>query len=446
MSSFFSNTKLIANLFKPHSIVLVLIIFSYFAAYGLNVFLANTLGVDVYGQISLVMQILVFSTPFALLGTELSAMRFIPQYVENKQYNLISGFGRWSVQVFGWASMIILFVGAILLSYSMILDDLNILIFDKFHVIVYSFWLIPIFAFMVLQTSVLQALRNYYLASSFGGFALSVAIVMVASFLIAWLDNTWIGAYEKRFSMLICIGLASAIIIIAQYFAIRRNLPENIYTIKPKYNIKEWLKNSYQMMSSTIVFGALSAIDIMMIEFLSPVKTDVAYFAAIIVIVSSVVVFSAAVDMIVNPLISPAFEKKKMSHLQSILHIMNLFKMVPTTLISIAIVIWGKELLEHFGHGFSEAYPSLMVVLFGFVVGQCLTSSGPLLLYSGNQLLSFKISVAQLGAIILLDCALIPFWHLQGAVWSLSLSIIISSLIRTIYCHHRLNLRVFFFY
>ena len=441
------DTRLILNLFKTHSTVLILIICSYFATYGLNVFLARTLDPVGYGEISVVFQLLAFFSPFVLVGTELSILRFFPQYIEEKEYSLMAGFIRWSLKTFLLTSLVILIVGSILVCYSSILTDLKVMKIDKFSIFLYAFWLIPLFAFVVFLTNVLQSLKRYFLSASFGGFGLTLLIILVTTLLIAFFDSTWIGIYQKRFSILLCIGIACIIVALAQIRMLKKHLPPKFFKIIPKYNKKEWLVNSYQMMSSTIVFASLSAIDIMMLQILGKTESQVGHFAAIFVITSSVVVFSTAVDTIINPLIAPSLkEEGSKSHLQAILHILNLFKVVPTIILSIIIIIFGVDLLEHFGKGFSDAYPALLVMLFGFVVGQFLNSSGPLLLYSGHQALSFKISLVQLLSILILDCIFIPLFQLNGAVWVLSISIVLSSIVRTLYCHRNIGIRVFFFY
>lgn len=441
------DTRLILSLFKTHAVVLLLIITSYLATYILNVFLANLLDPAGYGTISVVFQLLAFFSPFALLGTELSVLRFLPEYIQQERYDYVAGFVRWSLKTFVMTSITILLLGGSLVCFLSILSDLHLIGFDKYNIVIYAFWLIPLFAFVVYLTNVFQALRRYFLSASFGGFGLTLLIILVTTLLIAFFDNTWIGNYEKRFSILLCIGIASILVIIGQCLMIRRFLPENFFSIKPKYHAHKWLRNSYEMMSSTIVFASLSAIDIMMLSFLGKNGEQVGHFAALFVITSSVVIFSTAVDTIINPLIAPSMkEKDGHTHLQSILHILNIFKVIPTVLLSLVIILFGRELLAHFGPGFTEAYPALQVMLVGFVIGQFLNSSGPLLLYSGHQNLSFKISLIQLLSILVLDCIFIPLFQLDGAVWILSLSIIGSSIVRTFYCHCYVKIKVFFLY
>lgn len=262
------DTKLIFSLFKTHSVVLGIIIVSYFASYGMNLFLSHLLKPSDYGTVSVVFQLLVFFAPFALVGTELSILRYIPKYLQEGKYDYAAGFIRWAFQTFCRTSLAILLLGSTLLTVSFILGDFHVKAIEKYSLIFDSFWIVPLFAFVTLQTSFLQALKRYFLSASFGGFTLTIAIVLVTMALIAFFDNTWIGNYQKRFSLILCIGIACLIVIVAQSFMIRRHLPKELFQATPRYQQKVWLKTSYQMMSSTIVFASLSAIDIMMLSFL----------------------------------------------------------------------------------------------------------------------------------------------------------------------------------
>jgi O-antigen/teichoic acid export membrane protein len=442
---FAKDIRKIFYLLKSHIIVLLIIILSYAATYGLNLYLAKILTPQDYGDIAVVLQVLVFAVPFALLGTELSMIRYLPKYISEENHSKISGFLRWTLRIYILTSVGILLLGSVLSITLYFIAREGVSALDKYHTVVHAYWLIPLFALVMLLSQLLQALKRFYLSATFSGFAFYLFVIGSIALFFSLFESTWIGNYRAKFSILLCIGIASLIIIAFQFYSLFRLIPKPYIKVKPTYSHKVWLKSSFEMMFSTVIFAGLMAIDIFMLEILGANEAEVAHFAAIVVIASSMAVFSSAVDMLVNPIISPCIEQENRSHLQSILHIMNSFKVIPALLISLLVIIFGKNLLGHFGKDFVSAYPSLLIMLLGFFWGLCFSSAGPLLLYSGHQKLSVKISVSQLLFIIVFDCIFIPIYQIEGAVTVLTVSIILSSMIRTFFAKKYLKIHTFYF-
>ena len=437
------DVKLISSILKDHTVILVIIILSYIATYVLNLYLANILKPRLYGDIAIVFQLLLFSMPFALLGTEMSMMHYLPKYFEEKAYPLASGFLRWNLRLFIWTTIAVLglgFVGAIIAT---IFDALGHHSFDEYHIVIFSFWLVPLYALIVLLATVLQSLHKTYLSAIFRGFAVTFLILLNIALFLRIFESTWIGDYRRPESIVLCMAIAYVLIIIAQIFIVYRKLPKEVFTAKPHYQNKRWTLHSVEMLGSAIGYTALGAIQIMMLEFFHVSEDAVGYFAAILVIASSLMVFGLAVDTLVNPLISAIIHKNK-THLQSIIDIVNIFKLAPAILLFIVIIIFGHSLLRHFGKSFVEVYPDLLVLTLGYFAGVCFNSAMPLLLYSDHHMINFKISLAQLAFILIVGSILIPLMGISGAAWSLSLTIILAGCIRTYYVHKFLDIKVLF--
>jgi len=437
------DLELICRLFKKHIVILSLILISYLATYGLNLFLANLLKPRLYGDISIVFQILLFSLPFALLGTELSMMHYLPKYLEEKDYGLASGFLRWNLKTFFITALCIFGLGLIALVITSIVGNYMGASSEDFHIVLFSFWLIPLFALIILQSTLLQTLKRYFLAASFRGFAVSFMIFLTIMLFLSTFENTWVGGYRRPFSILMCVGIAYLIIIGFQFYLIYQKLPREIYHAKPHYQKKRWLYHSTEMLGSFVGYTALAAIQIVLLEIMSHDEVIVGHFASIIVIGSSIMVFALAVDLFMNPHISSLVEKNK-THLQSMLDIVNIFKLIPAALIGLIVVIFGETLLEHFGKSFVGAYPALIILLFGYLVGLALSSTMPLLVYSGHHMLNFKISIIQIVAIVALSLIFIPLFGIEGAALALSLTILIAGTLRLYFVRKFLGINCLF--
>ncbi len=441
---FFKDVKQFLHLARTHSLILAIVLLSYLASYGLNFYLAQILDPQNYGDVSVVWQVLLFATPVALLGTELAVMRFLPMYMEQGKVGLIAGFLKWMKRTYIISSLVILGVGLLVLLVFVVFSKTHIHFFDQFHIIITAFWLVPLFSLVMLLAQVFQAMKKYYHSALFSGLAFTLLIIVTVALLITIFESTWIGLYRASFSVLLCIGVACVIMIMCEFYWLKKCMPKRYFTVKPQFEVKRWSKVAFEMMSSTVVFGGLLAIDIVMLEVLGKNEAQVGHFAAVLVIASSIGVFGSAVDMLVNPMISPCIEQKNHRHLQSVIHIMNLFKAFPALLLTTGIIIFGKDLLRMFGDSYVNAYSSLVIVVIGVFWGICLSSSGPLLLYSGHQRTNFKLSIIQLGFIIVLDVIFIPLYHIQGAAIVLTVAIILSAIVRAFLARKYLGIHTFY--
>lgn len=433
------------KLLKSHLTILSIIIFSYITSYFMNVFLSKILSPRDYGNIAVVMQILTFSIPFALLGTELSIVYYLPKYIAEKNYSKTSGYLRWTMQVYLYASLIVFILGTLIALLTFFGQDGSIGLKEQYHIAIYSYWLIPLFALLILLSQLLQAIRHIYLSTSLSGFAFCLAVIGFTVLFLFGLKSRWLHSYSKQLIVLLSIGAACLMIIAVQIYSIKKVLPAKLFTAVPSYSRKKWTKHSFEMMSNAVVLSALSAIDIFMIEIFGKNELQVAYFAAILVITTSINVFGSAVNVFITPLISPYISQGNHDHLQSILHITNLFKLLPSFLITLLIFFFGKNLLGHFGEIFKASYPSLIIMGIGFFINLCLSASGLLLIYSGHQKINMVLSLCELLAIIILDYFFIPLYGIIGATLVLSITLVVAALIRCYFANKYLRIRTFYF-
>ena len=438
------DVKLITTLMKNHTIILMIIILSYVATYLLNVYLANLLNPRLYGDISIVFQILIFSLPFALLGTEMTMMHYLPKYFQEKSYDLAAGYLRWNTRVFIWATIIIFSLSFVVVFLSTIFEYLGFEKLLSHRTVIYSFWLIPLFSLTVLLATVLQTMRRFYAASAFRGCAVTLLIILNIFLFLSTFENTWIGAYRRPLSIVLCMALAYLVIIVVEIVMLLKRLPKEIYKAQPHYQNKRWFSHSLEMLGSFAGVTILAAFELILLEIFGSGEADVGHFAAILVIASSLMVFGLTVDMLVNPLISSYIHKNKV-HLQSIIDVANIFKLGLAIVLSFTIIIFGPWLLSHFGKSFEGAYFQLLVLLLGYFIALCFRSATPLLLYSGHHMVNFKVSLTQFATLGILSAVLIPFFQLYGAVISFTIALGLFSIARTYFVRKFLDVRSFFF-
>lgn len=432
-----------AVLFRKNIVILVITIFSYLANYFFNVYLARITTPKYYGDIVLVLQLLTFFVPLALFGSELSMVRYISKYLAKEDLGRASGFLKWSLKIFITTSVIILFFGSLIIfGYELLKKEGAIK--APLHIFLYSFWLIPLYATITFQATFLQVLKHYYMSAISQGVG-RLILMILSIFFLAPLFTKVIPGDIAGLNLILCIGIAFLVVNIMQMISLKTFLPKNLFNSPPVYERKEWSIVSIQMMGSTLMFAGLMAIDIFMIDIIAKNEAAVGFFASIVVIASAVTVFGGAIDMILNPRISYYVERDEKEHLQDMLNVMNTFKIVPAVLFTFLVIYFGHPLLSFFGKDFTGAYSSLVLLAISFLIGLCFSAAGPLLTYSQHQALSFKISLAQLIYIIVLDFVFIPFYGVLGAVIVLGSSILLSSLLRIYFVRKYLRVKSFYF-
>ncbi|MCH9614577.1 MAG: hypothetical protein SP1CHLAM54_14610 [Chlamydiia bacterium] len=432
---------------REHLAILVIVILAYVGNYALNLVLANMLYPTDYGDIAVVLQLLVIFAPFVLFGTELSVVRFLPKYLEDKDYPKVQGFLRWAFEVFVGFTALILLLSSILVFISMIVQEEGTA-FARWHIWIYSIWLIPLYAVTIVLANILQSLKKFTLSASFDGMKGHALTLLMAGmlFLFWWIvGSRWIGVERLRFLVVFIMALAMIIIAGVEVILCKRYLPKEVWEVHAVLDRKHWFSMSFKMVTSTVVFAGMISMAFILLELIHTKGGEVGHFASVVTIASSIMVIGWVVDILVNPIIYPSIESGDMSHLQSTLNSTNFFKILPGIIFLLVIVFFGKDLLTHFGKGFVNGYPSLIVLACGFLIGLCFNTSGALLLYSHHQKENLFISLGQLIFLIVGDLICIPLFGLFGAAAVLAVSIVLSSLAQAHLVRKHLKIKTFFF-
>jgi O-antigen/teichoic acid export membrane protein len=289
------------------------------------------------------------------------------------------------------------------------------------------------------QVSVLQALKKF--ALSMGGQIFFFFLLLIVAILLSLaMDKVNIDY------ILLGIGVVCLTIVALQRVFIKLSIPQATKPSLPEFKQKkEWSKSSLQMMVSSILILSVNTINLVMLEILGVHENDVAHFAIIITITSAISAISAAVEHVIDPMISPAVEKNDKAHLQYLINITNVIKLAPTILMTLAIVIFGKQIRGSFGSAYVSSYLPLVIMTLAFLAYNCVSASFSLLIFSGNQPSAMMISLVELTLLVLLNVLLIPRFHLMGAVYSFAISLLLAETLAVILVRKKLQIKPFFF-
>lgn len=432
-----NNDESIAFLIKNNASVLIILIFAYAVNYFLNLFLAHHLSAESYGDIAVILKLLYFFIPFALLGTDEAGLRFLPEYFRNKEWKKIKGYLQWSHKIILYILILINVINILVFFIILGLEFFNILSWREVHPFFYSIWIIPFFSYVYLQSTYLQVLKKFTLASSIMeiGFPFLLIIILIG----------FLGFFEKLdvYHVILSMGMACLFLIAIQIVMLVRISPVDLKTYKPQKLKKSWWPASSAMLKGAVLDAGLGAIDIVMLEIFGVDDAQVGEFAAITTITYFLVLFQEAADLIVTPLIN--VYKNNLHKLQSILNIGNIAKTIPSLIVYLIIIFYGKTLLYFFGEFYVRAYIPLIILATSRLIETLLGFSGLLLFYTKYINHYIKISTIQFVTLIIFYITLIPIYDMFGTVISMFIVNITIKLINNYYVAKDLKLKSYFF-
>lgn len=406
----------------------------------INLLLAQILAPAVYGDFILVLYLLIFLTPVAALGINLSVKRFIPDYLAQGHVKQARSFLLWAALILLLLCLVVLIIAAIFTGVFILLDYHNFYGLDKLHPFFYALWIIPLFAIISVLSNFLLALQRNVAAAISRRFALYTAFLIVFYVLVEWTDH--ISVYHA----LLALGLASLLVIVFQLLVAWVVWRKQIKTASVSVSeapIAEartsWLAISKNQMFSAMTYTALLAIDIVMIETLAHNEDIVGHFAAVLVIASSLFILTGVTNTLLLPRLGELLSQRQ--SLQRILSRSFLFNGL--VMLVLAGLIWHYQypILHLFGWRYDHLGTALTLMLIANFVTAITSITGPLLHSSDHVRLNVRLRLLELALMIILDVVLIPYYGLLGAIHAYLVTTVIISLLRVIFVRWKLKLR-----
>lgn len=423
------------NILSKKINIFLILLFTYFLNFFYNVYLTHHLGPKDYGEIALVLRIMIFIFPFFLMGSSDSMSRFVPLYLEKKQFSLYFGFHHWAFKQFVLSLLILLVVNSFLIVWVLI-NPFEQLIFTNYHFLLYSLWLIPLYSLMIYLGTLLRCLHHQKLGSIFGFYpALSLLFLMVFKYFDPFINNI---------KVIISIGLSIILLLLFNLVIIFRKSPPST-TKKINNELKnEWKKVSFHMMWNTIIWIGIASIDIFMMELLDT-KINVGRLNVILTITNIFPIIENASNSIIIPYISPLFFNNDLKKMQQLFNKSIFFRFSIGLLLAIIILCFHNSLLAAFGPNYLILGGSLITLTIGYILYLLFSTAAMFLLYTGHQNILFKINLAQLFLVVILDYFLIPRFHVAGAVSSLIVGFLFAEFLSFLALHFYLKIKLLVF-
>ncbi|WP_208979315.1 lipopolysaccharide biosynthesis protein [Pseudovibrio axinellae] len=406
-------------------IVFALRVLSAALAYLMQVILARWTGASEYGVFIVVWTTIVILTVFSGLGFSVSLLRFIPEYLEKKQYGLLNGLlfsARFLVLLS--STLIAMFGVTITWLFSDYIGNAYIL----------PLYLIAICLPMHTYTGMLEGIaraQDWQLKAMVPDF-IGRPLLVLAYMLIA------LALGYPATAVTACIVAIAAVWTVAVLQTIMMEVSLNkIHRPAPRrFQLRSWLLVSLPMLAVDGFFQLITSSDVILIGIWLPSDQVGIYFAASRTLALMHFVYYA-VRAASAPRMARLYHANDLNGLRAFVGSAAKLTFWPSLLIAGFIMVVGPFLLTLFGEGFSQGTPILYILVIGVLARAAIGPADALLTLSGHQNTCAKIYATVFVLNLALNTLFIPMFGLYGAAMATTLVILFEAILlyRSAYKH-----------
>lgn len=388
-------------------------VFSAAIAYFSQIFLARWMGEYDYGIYVSIWVGVVILGGIACLGFQTGVIRFISEYRNSGEDNLLRGS---IVGALTWS-----IVGATVIAG---LGVLGIYYFGE-HFIENSHFFIPIYLaaiclpMLALQESQDGVARAY----NWAGIALTPTFILrPILILLVMIASIYLG-YEPSASMamiatIIAVYLATAI----QFVILRMNMKETVPAGPRTYQPSEWLKITFPIFLIEGFYNLLTNVDILILaRYVVPDQVGIYFAAAKTLALVHFVYFAvkAASAHRFSTYHSSGNKPRFEEFIRETIH----WTFWPSLALALLMLVTGKYLLMLFGENFSSGESVIWILTIGIIVRASVGAAESVLTMSGKQKMCAIVYAATLFVAIALNILLIPIYGLNGAAMATTMAL-----------------------
>lgn len=389
-----------------HSILLSILYAGFVIQYVVNKLLAGNLDLDGLGDFNVAVSVASICSVLFLAGSDSGLNRFIPKYLENRNWGNIKGYLVHYLKL-------TLAVSFCFCTLSLVADGvLRRYHLEKLlHESYFAMILTPALAlFTILGESLLAIHRRY--ASSLTTELLK-PLLFLAGIAIWLFFSPAINEYEAIALLLLSLALTFAL----QSWLFLRSIPFDFFSQKPLFSIPEWKAVCIPMLITFLANNFVSVVELWSLEILDKNETSVGVFSLLVFIASIIWVNFTGLYYVVSSRIS-TIDSDRHSLQRS--YRSSVRQLLLVNVLTASILAINAEAILGWLHADMVGYRNwLYVILIGTSVNSVLQLASPFLRLSGYAREASVISLAIL-ALSVVSAPVIIYWYgLEGAIVSL---------------------------
>ncbi|HNS12243.1 MAG TPA: polysaccharide biosynthesis C-terminal domain-containing protein [Bacteroidia bacterium] len=393
-----------------------------------QVLLARLMGVKGYGEYTVIITALNFIVVFSLFGMDTSVLRFLPSYLQKKEFQFAHGFIRFSYRM---------------ISALAVIGSIGIFIFllthsKKYHIgfseaIFWSVLILPFLVFVNQASSVLRALQRIKASLLPAYFLFPVGMG------IGWFyyDNAH-GKLPVDAAMMINL-IVTIIVFAIIYRKVTKSARKQIPIAEPKPERKLWLMVSATVLLTSFLNMLLKQSDILFVSYLLG-NTMAGKYAAAAKMAMIVALGLSVIDYVYIPKIAAMWENRRLIGLQQMIKEASRQILIITIPIVLILIIAGKWILGLFGESFSASYVPLVILVCGQLFNALTGMVGGLLMMTGHQKVFLFLYFLSFCLQVSLNFLLIPVYGIAGASIASASAIILLNGLAYLYVKKKLKI------
>lgn len=247
----------------------------------------------------------------------------------------------------------------------------------------------------------------------------------------------WIGL--RLGSPLTSLFVATVLSLVAFSFVFKRLLPQGAYNPRCALDARKLFSVSIPIYLSFIMALLMSWTDTVMLGIFETSR-EVGLYTAVAKTAVFVAFFLTAVNYILPPLAAQLYEKGERRELESIARRTARWNLIFSVTVTVAFVLFGKEILSLFGHEFVISYIPLLFLSFGQVVNAGAGSVAYILAMTGFQKILTYIATFSAILNVLLNALLIPPFSIVGAALATGFVIALGNILNAYFVSRRVGI------
>lgn len=378
-------------------------------AFVLAVLLARFLGSGGYGRYAVAFAWSTLLGVPAILGLNTFLVRGIATYEVREQWGLMKGLLFRANQLVLLTSTAIAVCGAIV--------AVTLLSPSFRNTFCVAMLLIPITSLTLLRQGAMQAFGQV-VKGQFPEYLIRPLLIIVCVVALEFVGH---GALTSTTALGANVtGVAVAFVVGA--VMLKRTLPATLYSIRPEYVTREWLRVSLPIMMIAGVWMANSYLTTLIVGALDGARAAGVY-TAVQKGAEVIVILLYATNMSLAPAIARLQARKDWPGLEHTTERMARATLLVSAPVAIAFMLFPHAYLSLFGASFQTGAAALIILALGQLINAAAGPSGSVLLMTGHERVAVRGVIAGLIANVVLAVVLVPPLGVTGGAIAFALGL-----------------------
>ena len=396
--------------------------------YCSQLLIARAVGAEGFGLYAYVSAWMTMLAYLAMLGFDVSLLRFIPDYQAHGDWPLLRGVIRYSERWAAAVGLAVAVAGVAVLEIwgSALAPDLT-------NTFLAGFALVPVLALLWVRSAVVRA---------FGGVATALApdrivrdglllgLVGLVAFGLRRPIDAPLAMLGTLLSALAGLGLVS--------LARRRRMPRAAIEASPAIAGRTWAATALPLVVIGVTGVAVNRTGVMLLGWAGQ-TTEAGIYAMAFNIAFLVVLPRTAVNALFAPAIAGLFARRDMAAFQALATKTSVWTLLSAAGIALPLALLADPLMRWFGPDFSAGVLALRLLLLGQVIAAGAGSQLFLLTMTGHERSAAVLMLADAVVNAVLCAVLIHYFGLTGAaagatgsivLWNAAMALLIKRLLR----------------